>query len=146
MPEEKFHVGVKALITNEKNEILVLRNNPEQARHNPKHWDLPGGRIEGDDSIETTLRKGVKEELGVDHIEIIEHFDTNIANLKIPLHDDVVSLMMIVFRCKIPNNMEFKLSFEHLEYKWASVEEAKELLKVKFANSFIEKLDQLETS
>ena len=145
MTEEKFHVGVKALITNDKNEILVLKTNPEDAPTWPDHWDLPGGRIKGDDTIEETLRKELTEELGIDNIEILEHFDTHISNLKIPLDNDIVSLLLIVYKCKLPdNNINFKLSFEHLEYKWASVDEAKELLKVKFPNSFIEKLNLLK--
>ena len=145
MTEQKFHVGIKALIVNDKNEILILRANPEEMRQNqPAHWDLPGGRIKVDDSVEETLRKELKEELGIDSIQIVEHFDTCISNLKIPLDNETVSLLLIVYKCKLSdNNTNFKLIFEHLEYKWSSIEEAKESLKVKFSNSFIEKLDSL---
>lgn len=46
MNEQKFHVGVKALIMNDNNEILILKTNPKEAGHfHPEHWDLPGGRI-----------------------------------------------------------------------------------------------------
>ncbi|MBI2542673.1 MAG: NUDIX hydrolase [Candidatus Aenigmarchaeota archaeon] len=144
MTEQKFHVGVKALILNDKNEILILRANPSELRRQATHWDLPGGRIKENDSIEETLRKEINEELGVDNIKIVEHFDTSISNIKIPLDDETVGLILIVYKCKLPdNNVDLKLSFEHLEYKWASVDEAKELLKFKFGNSFIEKLDLL---
>lgn len=143
MTEQKFHVGVKALILNDKNEILILKVNPEEMRQNqPTHWDLPGGRIKRNDSIEETLRKEVTEELGIDNIEILEHFDTHVSNLKILLDNETVGLLLIVYKCRLPdNNMNFKLSFEHLKYKWASIKEAKESLKVKFPNSFIKKLD-----
>ncbi len=142
--EQKFHVGVKALILNENNEILLLRTNPKEMKiEEIEHWDLPGGRIEGDDSIEETLYKEVEEELGTRNIEIVEHFDTLISNIKIPLEDETVGLMLIVYRCKLADS-QFKLSFEHLEYKWCNIEEAKELLKVKFPKSFIEKLDSLK--
>ena len=145
MSEQKFHVGVKAFIVNDANKILILKTNPKEAGHyHPEHWDLPGGRIKINDSIEETLRKEIEEELGIDNIEILGHFDTHISNLKIPLENETVSLLMIVYKCKLPDyNKEFNLSFEHLEYQWASVDEAKELLKVKFPDSFIEKLDLL---
>lgn len=148
MTEQKFHVGVKAFITNEKNEILILRANTEEMRQQqPSHWDLPGGRIKGSDSIEETLRKEVQEELGVDNIEILGHFDTHISNLKIPLENETVSLLMVVYKCKLRDyNKKFNLSPEHLEYQWASVDEAKKLLKVKFPDSFIEKLNSLKNS
>jgi len=145
MNEQKFHVGVKALVLNENKEILLLRTNPEELRgDNPEHWDLPGGRIEGNDSIEATLVKEIEEELGTRDIEIIEHFDTLISNMKVPLENETVGLLLIVYKCKLPdNNMKFKLSSENLEYRWATIEEAKELLKVKFPGSFIQKLDRL---
>ena len=145
MNEEKFHVGVKALIVNDANKILILKTNPKEAGHyHPEHWDLPGGRIKINDSIEETLRKEIEEELGISAIEILELFDTHISNLKIPAGGEMVGIFMVIYKCKIPDE-KIKLSFEHLEYKWVSVDKAKELLKVKFANSFIEKLSQLET-
>ena len=142
MTEQNFHVGVKALIANDKNEILVLRANPEDVPKVPDHWDLPGGRIKEGDSIEETLYREVEEELGTKTVQIIEHFDTCIANYGIPLENETVSLMLVVYKCKLPdNNQTFTLNFENLEYKWVSIDEAKKLLKVKFPQSLIEKLD-----
>lgn len=143
MTEEKFHVGVKALILNDKDEILILKATPYITKDYPDHWDLPGGRVKRGDSIEETLRKELKEELGVGDIQILEHFDTHISNFKIPLENETVSLLLIVYKCRLLNNQKFELSTEHLEYKWASINEAKELLKVKFPESFIEKLSSL---
>lgn len=145
MNEQKFHVGVKALVLNENNEILLLRINPKELKgNNPEHWDLPGGRIEGNDSIEVTLVKEIEEELGTRDIEIIEHFDTLISNMKVPLENETVGLMLIVYKCKLlDNNMKFKLSSENLEYKWVTIDKAKELLKMKYPESFIKKLDRL---
>jgi len=145
MNEQKFHVGIKALILNENNEILLLRINPKELKgNNPEHWDLPGGRIEEDDSIEATLVKEIEEELGTRDVEIIEHFDTLISNMKVPLENETVGLMLIVYKCKLPDNsMKFRLSSENLEYRWATIDETEELLKVKYPESFIQKLDSL---
>ncbi len=124
--------------------MLLLRANPEEMRTKIEHWDLPGGRIEVDDSIEETLIREVEEELGTRDIEIIEHFDTFISNFKIPIDDGTVGLLLIVYKCKLPDNsMEFKLSSENLEYRWATIDKSKELLKVKYPRSFIQKLDGL---
>lgn len=145
MTEQKFHVGVKALIMNDKKEVLVLKANPEDAPTWPHHWDLPGGRIKETGSIEQTLYRELEEEIGTNKIEILELFDTCVANHKIPLNGEEISLLLVTYKCKLlDSDQKFKLNFEHLEYRWASINEAKELLKVKFANSFIEKLDSLK--
>ena len=148
MNEEKFHVGVKALFVNDKNQILVLKVNPKDSWCIKEvHWDLPGGRIEEGYSIEQTLRKEVKEEIGVDDFEILEHFDTNRARIKLNVENGLVGLLMIVYRCRLSDgNVEIKLNDESSEYKWADMDESKELLRFKFSDSLIEKLSRLESS
>lgn len=142
--EQKFHVGIKALVLNENNEILLLRTNPADFKGNvPEHWDLPGGRIEGGDSIEETLYKEIEEELGTKSIEIIEHFDTFISNMKIPLENETIGLMLVVYKCKL-NDTQFKLNQEHLEYRWIGIKDAKKMLEFKYPQSFIQKLNSLK--
>lgn len=143
MTEQKFHAGVKALIMNENKQILALRINPvDFNRPIEDHWDLPGGRIKENDSIEKTLHKEVEEELGIKEIQISELFDVCIANYDVLLENESVSLILIVYKCKLPDKKQkFKLNFEHLEYRWASLSEAKNLLSFKFPESFIGKLD-----
>ncbi len=144
MKEELFHLGVKALIIND-NRILILKTNPEELKGDKTvHWDLPGGRVKKGDDIETTLRKEVKEELGIEDIEIVGHFDSFISNLKIPTDNGYVGLALIVYICKIKNDSKIKLSFEHTEYKWASIDEAKKLLIYKYPESFIKKLSLIK--
>lgn len=59
--EDCFHLGVKALIFNEKNKMLLLE------RHHPSkkmYWDIPGGRLLRGESLIETLIREVKEETG----------------------------------------------------------------------------------
>ena len=54
--EEKFEIGIKALITNARNEILVLRAGEAELRYEKRDfWDLPGGRIQAGYDIKGTL-------------------------------------------------------------------------------------------
>ncbi len=145
MKEQKFHVGVKALILNEKNEILLLKANPARFESDMvAHWDVPGGRIQENSGIEDTLKKELGEELGVDDVEILDLFDAVVSNFKIPDGDEKVGLLLLIYQCKLHKNEKFKLSFEHTEYKWADVGEARELLSFKFPKSFTDKLTFFE--
>lgn len=146
MNEQKFHLGIKALVMNSKNEILVLKANPAELKGAQKvHWDLPGGRIHEGDAIEDTLQREVEEELGMRDISIVSHFDSFISNIKIPIDDGHVGLILFVYLCKIKNTKQkFKLSFEHTEYKWASINESKKLLAYKYPKSLIKNLDKLK--
>ena len=45
--------------------VLLVRSSP-QARHYPDVWDLFGGHVEAGESLEEALRRGAREELGVE--------------------------------------------------------------------------------
>jgi len=147
MDEQKFHVGIKALITNENKEVLILKANPAELKGGEHpHWDLPGGRIKEGDSVEETLAKEIEEELGIDghDVEIVRPFDVSISNLKIPVGKERFGLVLFLYLCKLKTKKKFDLSFEHTEFKWASISEAKKLLDFKFSKSFVDKLGNLK--
>ena len=60
MTEQLFQIGIKAIIRNDENQILLLKNKD--------YWDIPGGRIDQGEDIETTLLRELNEEIGVNHI------------------------------------------------------------------------------
>ena len=60
MTEQLFQIGIKAIIRNDENQILLLKNKD--------YWDIPGGRIDQGEDIETTLLRELNEEMGVNHI------------------------------------------------------------------------------
>jgi ADP-ribose pyrophosphatase YjhB (NUDIX family) len=56
-----FHVSGKAVIFNpEKTKIILLHNSGGW-------WTIPGGHIEGDETLEEAVRREVREETGVDY-------------------------------------------------------------------------------
>jgi len=144
--EKKFHVAIKALVRDEEGKILILRVNPAQLKDNRHgiYWDLPGGRIEGNDSPETTLVKELEEKLNYyGTIHDIKLFHGSISKLDLIVDGEKYGLVLFVYTCKIDDE-EISLSFEHTDYKWADIEEAKKLLSVKFSSEFIEKLGELK--
>ncbi len=145
--EAKFQIGIKALITNAKGEILLLKAGEEELRYVKKpFWDLPGGRIQPGATIEETLKREVNEELGIEKkdIRVLNIFDATVSNFKIIRYTPPLSLMLIVYRCKLNSNKKFRLSKEHSAYEWISISRAKMLLKEKFPKEFITKLSKLD--
>ncbi len=141
----KFHVGVKALITNRKGEILLIKAGkkiPKVLKQNFKFWDFPGGKIRAEEDIQKSLVREVNEEI---HAKIgpIELFDAAISNFR-DANDKNLFLMLVVYRCKLAGKDKFKLSSEHSEWEWVPVKEAKKRLLLKYPKSFVDKLDKLK--
>ena len=146
MTEEIFQIGIKAIIINDKNEILLLKSGPAEEEHTKiTFWDLPGGRIQEGHTIEDTLRREVEEELGIssDLLKIDGIFDATISNFKKSHHHSNTCLMLIAYKCELKSN-KFKLSDEHSEYGWFSAPEAKKLLSTKFPKNFTDRFDSLD--
>lgn len=73
MKEPKtFRVAQKIFITNEKNELFVVRF--ASISTNPKtlwgKWDFPGGGVEIDESLDEGIQREIREEIGNVEIEI----------------------------------------------------------------------------
>ena len=138
--EQEFHVGVKAIFLNERGEILLLRKSPRHGSAGT-YWDIPGGRVKQGSGIEDTLRREIREEIGARQFGITRLFDAVISNI-IP-HKGEKGLFLVAYLCALDPGSRIVLDTEHTEFKWAGVDEAKELLSFKFPASFLEKLDGL---
>ena len=68
---QKFHLGIYAIIE-KKQEILLVRKarGPYQGT-----WDLPGGRPIYGETIFQTLKREVKEETGIELIDVVPHIN-----------------------------------------------------------------------
>lgn len=144
MPDKRFFIGVKALITDSKGRILIMKKVPRKPTDKWKpFWDLPGGKIR-DGGIKETLIREVKEELGISNLKIGDLYDVALSNFDVHEDNDTLGLFFAVYNCKIPISSELKLSAEHSEYKWASPEEAKELLAFMLPKHFLERIARPE--
>lgn len=115
--DKKFQkVTVKALII-KNNKVLLLQGGGRG------WWELAGGKIEYGEHLKEALARELKEELNVDDVLIGEIIEarTRINDIGEPLH-----MVFIIYNCSLSNN-EFQISDEHVDWKWASVEEVKSL-------------------
>lgn len=144
MLEDLFHLGIKALVRNESGDILLLKVNPAALKKATEpYWDLPGGRIQRNSTIEETLYREVEEEIGVRRISNIKPINMVLSKIRIPLADSDVGLILGIYSCTIPGSSELKLSREHTEAKWFNAVEAAKLLSVKYPVEFTSQISAI---
>ena len=120
-----FYVGVKGVIVRD-GKVLLLHTNANHENRGDR-WEMPGGRIDGDETIEQALRRELKEELpNIQNIEIGEILSSHRLLKDIEGNN---SLVLIFYRVKADfGGSEPELSEEHLEYQWADKPTAAKLV------------------
>lgn len=110
-----FYVGVKGVIVQEA-KVLLLRTNSNHENRGDR-WEMPGGRIDSDETIEQALSRELKEELpNIQNIQIGEILS---ANRIVKDIQGKISLVLVFYRVTVEFvGGEPKLSEEHLEFKW----------------------------
>jgi len=73
-------VSVGAMIINDKDEVLLCKRS-QRASNERGCWEIPGGAVEFNETLENAIHREIKEELSVD-IELLEQFPA--ANHIIP--------------------------------------------------------------
>ena len=140
--ERLFHIGIKAMIENDKDEILLMHESG--ANHRPPmddYWDLPGGRMsEGENALQT-LNREIEEETGITKFDNPKFKTAVISNHEIKLSDIItVGIALMVYEVTVSPNAKITLSDEHIGYEWVSRAEAKTRLAHKYPKEFTDQL------
>lgn len=112
-------IAFKALITNDNNEVLVLR---EAATYkegtNIGRYELPGGRLNPGEAWQDGLHREVMEETGME-VEIIKpHY---VGEWR-PIMNGISHQIIAVFMVCMTKSAKPLLSEEHDDYQWVSKE------------------------
>lgn len=143
MAVQTFQVGIKALIRNDKGQILMVHI-PEWSG-NAEHWDLPGGRIDEGEKFLDTLKRELLEEIGVAYEGTPKQLTTLLTNITIPVGDIRLPLIFVIYEVKLPAGSVIKLDPESAEdeYKWFNPSEAADKMGFKFTPEFCELVRKL---
>ncbi|HSX53482.1 MAG TPA: NUDIX domain-containing protein [Patescibacteria group bacterium] len=116
MSEKLFNIGIKAIIKRG-NKVLILKTTKGS------YWEVPGGRMDADETVVETLRRELNEELP--NIKTIEIGEIVCATR---IHKDIkenVSLVLIFYHVDASFEGEvIQISAEHDAYKWATKDQA----------------------
>ncbi len=122
----KTILTVKAVVVNDKNEILLLQRSKKG--FNPEKWDLPGGHLEKGETIKEAVMREVSEETGLE-IEVgeileIAEFSKDSEQFK----DEKRGLRFLAY---LKQEDKVKISSEHQNYGWFTLDQALEKLSEK---------------
>ena len=99
------------------------------------HWDFPKGNIEPDEKIRQTVRREVKEETGIDDIEMREGFEKKIEYYY--RRDEQMVHKVVTFLLAESKSKDVKISFEHEGFSWLHYPDAFAKLTFKNAKSIL---------
>ena len=113
-----YGLTVRGIIKNDNDEILIVKRHPK-SRTDPKMWELPGGKVEKGEFFVDALIREIKEEVNLD----VKVGDFAEAVQNDYMHKRTVQIMMYLEDMK----GEIKISEEHTDWMWASLEKIKTL-------------------
>lgn len=133
--EDSFHLGTKLLVYNEEGKLLLLKlKKPSGA------WDLPGGRMQKNESLEETLRREVEEEIGLKELPGLTFLFMTLTQRRIVFPSTDVGLILAIYQCEMPSTFAISLSDEHTHFEWVYPQEAAKLLTVAFPPELTDRL------
>lgn len=108
--EDRFRLSSHAVITNELDQVLLLK-----ANYGNFAWGLPGGALEPGETIHQALLRECKEELGL---------GVNIRYLSGVYYHSAYQSQAFIFRCELIQpaaEMVIRLSHEHSEFAFHDI-------------------------
>jgi 8-oxo-dGTP diphosphatase len=116
--KKPYIISVYTILRNEKGEFLLLRRS-EDSHTNPGKWDLPGGKLEREEILEEAIVREVWEET---QISIVPWEIAGYVTFELPEK----RVIAIVYDGRYTVS-DVKLSHEHTEYAWISLNEILEM-------------------
>ena len=115
MKVDKMFVATKAFITNEKGEVLIVRENSKyEDGTNEGKFDIVGGRVEPGQRFDESLRREIREETGLE-VEIGRPF--HVGEWRPNVRGEQWQIVATFFKCKALSE-EVKMGDDHSEFKW----------------------------
>lgn len=118
---KKHIVAVTAVIRNDAGKFLVLKRSEREIAH-PGKWTFPGGKMEGNESVEDALAEEVTEETGL-----------TVKQGKILLKDasfvrpDDQTVKVFSYLVAVEQAAQVTISDDFTEYAWVDVAELRQL-------------------
>ena len=113
-----YGLTMRGIVKNENGEILLLKRH-EKSINGPGKWELPGGKVDKGEFFDECLVREIKEETNL---------DARLGDFCEAIQDDYFHKRTVqVIMYLIDVNGEVEISEEHVDFRWANVEDIKDL-------------------
>lgn len=107
------------MILNSNNQVLLL------FQTQGRFWEFPKGKVEEGESDEETMMREVQEEAGIQEFALLPGMDEEI-HYEFETPEGTVDKTVRFFAVR--TSQEPRISSEHLDYRWVTIQEAQQLL------------------
>lgn len=113
-----YGLTVRGIIKNDNDEILIVKRHPK-SKTDPEMWELPGGKVEKGEFFADALVREIKEEVNLDvnvgdFAEAVQNDYSHKRTVQLMMYLDVIA-------------GDIKISEEHTDWMWASIEKIRTL-------------------
>jgi 8-oxo-dGTP pyrophosphatase MutT (NUDIX family) len=132
-----MNVSQKVIVFNNEGNVLALKRTKD-APSKPLFWDLPGGELDMGEDLKEGIEREVAEETG---LEISEF---NLLDAISGFNDKKEFWVTICYIAKSKSD-SVKLSFEHGDFSWLSIDDFLQLKISHRQRRFMEKYKSIQT-
>lgn len=134
--DELFKVGLRAFITNEAGQLLLLQTGSAKQ---PK-WDMPGATIQKNSTILDTLAQKIEQEAGIVRAEWTLR---GVLDISSGAQSEGHGTLLVIYHVELKSGAVV-LSDEDTDYVWYDRVAAGKLLSDRYPLSFTEKMASLD--
>lgn len=140
MSEQLFHVGIKAIAQNKRGEILLVGSRSQT--EGTAHLDIPGGRMESNETLLQTLNRELREEIGLGYVGEPKQITATLSTIQIPDPQGARALLLVVYSVTLASD-QIVHGDEEETYAWLSASDGAKALRFKYDAAFCELVESL---
>lgn len=118
MESKKLHIVAVTGIVEKNGRFLIIKRRKDEIAY-PGMWTVPGGKVEAPDDCKTTLKREIKEEVGIE----VENNFVFLRDYEFTRPDNY-HVIGLTFGCKYKSG-KVKLGADFIDFAWVTPEKSK---------------------